>query len=63
MPKLKIDDRVLDVKPGRSLRDVARELGLNLETVLFVVNGVLVPEDYRLRPEDEVEVVSVVSGG
>lgn len=63
MPKLKIDDRVVDVKAGRSLRDVARELGLNLETVLFVVNGVLVPEDYRLKPEDEVEVVSVVSGG
>jgi sulfur carrier protein len=63
MPKLKIDDRVVDVKAGRSLRDVARELGLNLETVLFVVNGALVPEDYRLKPEDEVEVVSVVSGG
>lgn len=46
-----------------TIRTLAVTLGLNPETVLFVVNGVLQTEDYHLQDGDEIEVVSVVSGG
>jgi len=39
------------------------ELGVNPETVLVVKNGVLVTMDAELSAEDEVRVISVISGG
>ena len=50
--------------PARgTIRTLAASLGLNPETVLFVVNGNLVTEDYHPQDGDTIEVVSVVSGG
>ena len=50
--------------PARgTIRTLVASLGLNPETVLFVVNGNLATEDYHLQDGDTVEVVSVVSGG
>jgi thiamine biosynthesis protein ThiS len=60
---VKINGEERQMPAKGTIRTLAVDLGLNPETVLFVVNGVLQPEDYRLQDGDEVEVVSVVSGG
>ena len=60
---LKIGNEEREIPAKGTIRTLVSDLGLNPETVLFVVNGQLQPEDYKLQDGDVVEVVSVVSGG
>ena len=60
---LKMENEKREIPAKGTIRTLASGLGLNPETVLFVVNGQLQPEDYILRDGDVVEVVLVVSGG
>lgn len=46
-----------------SVGELLSLLELNPETVLVVKNGVLVTEDELLADQDEVKVLSVISGG
>ncbi|HZX11867.1 MAG TPA: MoaD/ThiS family protein [Candidatus Nanoarchaeia archaeon] len=46
-----------------SVKELLKVLKLNPTTVLVVANGRLVTEDAPLRKEDEVKILSVVSGG
>ena len=39
------------------------ELGVNPQTVLIIRNGQLVTEDEQLEEDDEIRLVTVVSGG
>jgi sulfur carrier protein ThiS len=45
------------------VQQLLKRLDLLPESVLVVRNGILVTEDQRLLPEDEVKIVAVVSGG
>jgi sulfur carrier protein len=52
---------------GTTLRALIDSLGLSKQAVAAEVNGTLVPrrqhESWQLRPEDKVELVSLVGGG
>ena len=51
-----------DVKAS-SVADMLKELQLNPSTVLVTRNDVLVPEDELLAEDDDVKILSVISGG
>jgi len=46
-----------------TVAQVLKSIKILPETVLVVRNGILVTEDQHLEIEDEVRVVSVISGG
>ncbi|MFP4523709.1 MAG: MoaD/ThiS family protein [Candidatus Woesearchaeota archaeon] len=46
-----------------SVRALLDEVGVDAESVLVVRNGSLVAGDASLEPDDEVKVLSVISGG
>ncbi|MBW2983007.1 MoaD/ThiS family protein [Candidatus Woesearchaeota archaeon] len=46
-----------------SVKALLDEVGVDVESVLVVRNGSLVAGDASLQPEDEVRVLSVISGG
>ncbi|MBI3953507.1 MAG: MoaD/ThiS family protein [Chloroflexi bacterium] len=55
--------RELSLAGVRTVQDLARELGLNLETVLVIRGQELLTRDVRLAEDDTVEVRSAISGG
>jgi sulfur carrier protein ThiS len=61
--KIKLGERVYRVEPGRPLDRVLRELGILPTTVIALKGGKLVPLRRRLEPDEEIELVYVVSGG
>jgi len=61
--RLRNPDREVEVAGGRPVRDVLAELSVNPDTVLVIRAGELITREERLRPEDEIEVRPVVSGG
>ncbi|MCP4436242.1 MAG: MoaD/ThiS family protein [Actinomycetia bacterium] len=61
--RLRNPTREIELQGPRRVSELLAELGLNRESVLVVCNGELVPGDYRLSAEDEVEVRPVISGG
>ena len=46
-----------------TVRQAVEKVGLIPETVLAVRDGKLLTEDTMLEPDDEVKLVSVISGG
>ncbi len=52
-----------EVEPGKTARDTIKQLNLNPESHLVVVNGELVSDDTILQPGDEVELIAAISGG
>ena len=40
-----------------------RKLNLQSQSTLVICNGEVVTEDEYLNPEDEVEIINVISGG
>ncbi len=52
-----------DLKPGTAARDAIRNLGIDPESVLVVVNDKLATDDVILKEGDQVKLVAVVSGG
>jgi sulfur carrier protein len=59
-----------DLKPlaaGQTLRALIESLGLAAQPVAAEVNGTLVPrrehESHELKPDDKIELVSLVGGG
>jgi sulfur carrier protein len=45
------------------IRDLLNSLGLNPETVIVVKNGEVVSEEERCGSDDELKLLSVISGG
>jgi len=43
--------------------ELLEELGINPETVVVVRNGEVVTEDEKISDNDEMKIISVVSGG
>ncbi len=48
---------------SKTVDALLKELGINSETVIVSVNGEIVPETGRLKENDSVEILKVVSGG
>ncbi|MBS3159898.1 MoaD/ThiS family protein [Candidatus Woesearchaeota archaeon] len=46
-----------------SVQDILFELKINPTTVLVSVNNKLVDINYKVKQEDKVEILSVISGG
>lgn len=61
--KVKYQGKVIEVKGNRRGKEVLRELGINPETVLVIREGELVTEDTMLSEDDQIEIISVISGG
>lgn len=52
-----------EVRSGMTVRDALKQIGLQPETVLAVVDGKLVTDDTILREGMKVKLVAVISGG
>ena len=61
--KVTLRRQTWEVEPGKTARETVKELGLNPESHLIVVNGEMVTDDTILRPGDEVLLVAAISGG
>ncbi len=61
--KIVFRDKKWELKGGATARDTLKKLGIELESVLIVVNGKLATDDVVLRDDDDVKLVAVVSGG
>ena len=56
-------DKEWFVDQEMTVNQMLKHLKLLPESVLVVCNGHLIAEDQKLRPGDEVKIVSVISGG
>lgn len=63
MAKLRFRKQEWEIKDGVRLRDAIQQIGLNPQSVLAVKDGKLLTEDVVLREEDEIQLISVISGG
>jgi sulfur carrier protein ThiS len=52
-----------EVRSGTTLRDAIRKAGFSPESVLAVQNGELITDDRILRPDEEIRLIAVISGG
>ncbi len=57
------EDRELELDFTGTAKELMDEIDVNPEAVIVVRNGEVVTEDAELENEDEVEFVSIVSGG
>ena len=48
---------------GQTVQDLLQELKLNSETVLIIRNNEVLTEEELLQDQDQLEILSVVSGG
>lgn len=56
------ENKNVNVK-AKNVTELLKNLKINKEVVLVVKNGVLVTEDEKLEENDNVGLVSVISGG
>ncbi len=48
---------------GKTVKELLRQLQINLETVLVVRKNEVITEDELLSDKDEIKLLSVISGG
>jgi sulfur carrier protein ThiS len=63
MVKLIYRGKEFTVTPGMTVRDALKKIGLSPESVLALVEGQLVTDDFILRTGMTVKLVGVISGG
>ena len=51
------------VKPGMTLRNALEDIGVDPETVIAIREGEMITADETLRDEDDVKLISIISGG
>lgn len=61
--KLIYRDQEWEVRPGMTVRDAILKVGLDPESVLAVRDGQLINEETIVREDDEIKLISVISGG
>ncbi|MBI2662197.1 MoaD/ThiS family protein [Candidatus Woesearchaeota archaeon] len=49
--------------PRKTVKDLLQQLNINSETVIIIRNNTVITEDELLKNDDEIELLSVVSGG
>ena len=52
-----------EIEPGKSARQIMKDLGLNPENFLTIRNGELVDDSVRLQAGDHLKLVAIISGG
>lgn len=55
--------RSLELKDETNLVELLEKLKVNRETVIVCIRGKIVADDERLKDGDEIEILSVISGG
>ena len=61
--KVKIDEKIINIKEGSNVFDVLEAMKINSETVLVKRKKQLIPHDETLKDKDELELITVISGG
>lgn len=51
------------VEDGSTVEDVVKKLGFNLETVVVKMNEKIVTEDTKVKTNDELTIIRVITGG
>ncbi|MCS4540833.1 MAG: MoaD/ThiS family protein [Euryarchaeota archaeon] len=51
------------VEEGSTVEDVVKKLGFNLETVVVKLNEKIVTEDAKVKTNDELTIIRVITGG
>lgn len=58
------EDRLLELKANdKDIKGLLEDLKINPSTVLTVRNGEVVLEDESLEEDDDIKILSVISGG
>jgi len=63
MVKLILRKQEYEVRPGMSLRDALKKLGILPEGIIATRDGELIVEDEILKDGDEIILVMAISGG
>lgn len=56
-------NKQVNIKGPKSVYQIAKELGISLESHVFIKDGEIVAPDEMLQDEDTVEIISAISGG
>ena len=56
-------EKVLELSEGAKVQDVLKELGTNRETVVVRRHGKIIPECEPVKDGEEIEVMTIISGG
>ena len=51
------------IKEGSTIEDALKKLGINTETVIVKRNSYITPIEEKVRDNDRIEIINVVSGG
>ncbi len=57
------ETRELYLKNPKKLKDLMNELNISISSVILVVNGEIAMEEMEVSNNDEIKILSVVSGG
>jgi len=61
--KVKFRDQTFEFDHEMTVRELIKELNLSPESTLVVRDDEVLTEDEKLRKDDEVRVISAISGG
>ncbi|HOJ43859.1 MAG TPA: MoaD/ThiS family protein [Syntrophorhabdaceae bacterium] len=60
---VEFDGKKINVEKITTVLKLLEKLSINREAHLVFVNSKLVTEDYKLKDDDEIKIIRVVSGG
>ncbi len=63
LAKITYRDKTYEVEPGLTVKETLIKIGLEPQLYLAVRDGKLVTDDQRLKPDDKIKLVAIVSGG
>jgi len=61
--RLKINNKDKEIEFSGKIKELLKKENINPETIVVIKNGEVISEDERVKNEDELELISVVSGG
>lgn len=61
--KVTYRDKTYEVEDGLTVKEALIQIGLEPQLYLAVRNGQLVTEDQKLKVDDRIRLVAIVSGG
>lgn len=63
--KIKFHDKVIEIKEDfpEDVKSLLKKLGLSSEEVIVIKNKKVLIEREKLKQDDEIEIIKVISGG